>query len=148
MRRLFDSLDKALRGILGFSVGLSSFCSGIFFGQSFSSLSTSSFLTCPTMASTALALPGAQPVVAPAPAAGLEKLEPRFIAMLQERSVPEAVMVKIASQREWQESACPPGVEVGTPHAYSFVRQRGHLCSRVNSYAWLCGSIPMCPFLA
>ena len=48
-------------------------------------------------ASTALALPGASPALVQPQAAGLGKLEPRFIAMLQERGIPEAVMLKLAA---------------------------------------------------
>lgn len=49
------------------------------------------------MASTALALPGAQLVVVPPAPAGLEKLEPRFLTLFQECHVPDPVILKFAA---------------------------------------------------
>ena len=47
--------------------------------------------------STALALPGMGGAAVPPQAVGLEKLEPRFISLLQERNVPEVVMLRFAA---------------------------------------------------
>ena len=46
---------------------------------------------------TALALPGAAPAQALAPAGGLEALEPRFLAILTSAGVPEATMKKLGT---------------------------------------------------
>ena len=49
-------------------------------------------------ASTALALPGAIVSMAPAPAAGVAKLEPRLVAILTNAKVPVAMMERAAHQ--------------------------------------------------
>ena len=46
------------------------------------------------MASLALVLPGANPAVVAPAAAGVGKLEPRFHALMQERQIPEPIMLK------------------------------------------------------